>query len=127
MMNLIFLKKLFFWIFYLLVLTILFENVKLKYGDIQIYTLKLNVHILVSIFMGNVQIITQKLCIVRAPIPRPCLAVSKICSYLFTSLDFLCLLYTILFVYVLGIDFSSYLFKLFINFFKIKNFHESPD
>ena len=30
MMNLIFLKKLFFWIFYLLVLTILFENVKVK-------------------------------------------------------------------------------------------------
>ena len=68
MMNLIFLKKLFFPIFYLLVLTILFENVKLKYGDIQMYTLKLNVHILVqrkkivSIFMGNVQVITQKLC-----------------------------------------------------------------
>ena len=30
MMNLIFLKKLFFHIFYLLVLTILFENVKLQ-------------------------------------------------------------------------------------------------
>ena len=47
MMNLIFLKKLFFQIFYLLVLTILFENVKLKDGDIQMYTLKLNVRILV--------------------------------------------------------------------------------
>ena len=47
MMNLIFLKKLSFRIFYLLVLTILFENVKLKYGDIQMYTLKPNVRILV--------------------------------------------------------------------------------
>ena len=47
MMNCIFLKKLFFWIFYLLVLTISFENVKLKYGDIQMYSLKPTVHILV--------------------------------------------------------------------------------
>ena len=47
MMNLIFLKKLFFQIFYLLVLTILFENEKLKYRDIQMYTLKTNVRILV--------------------------------------------------------------------------------
>ena len=48
MMSLIFLKKLFFRIFYLLVLMISFENVKLKYGDIQMYTLKPNVHILVQ-------------------------------------------------------------------------------
>ena len=47
MTNLMFLKKLFFRIFYLLVLTISFENVKLMYGDIQMYTLKPNVCILV--------------------------------------------------------------------------------
>ena len=62
MMNLLFLKKLFVWIFYLLVLTILCKVKVRRHRDVYFETecpnfgsKKKNV----NIFFGNVQIITQ--------------------------------------------------------------------